>query len=152
MIDEEDVGEDATRDNAKVPAIWGLVTRRHLSRAHTTRRFGRTRSRRHFIALRGRQRLASVDGPRNDATPTQHNTHDMNDAAEASSSAAGASTNGRHTRDAQSQMAPTAAELAERQKKTRALFNKKRGTLLAHVIRDVDMLVFAELSAIYYME
>ena len=48
--------------------------------------------------------------------------------------------------------APTAAQLAERKKKNRQLFNRKRGDLLDDVIRNLDILLYAELSAIYYME
>lgn len=32
------------------------------------------------------------------------------------------------------------------------MFNKKRGQLLDHLVKDLDMLVYAELSAVYYME
>ena len=48
--------------------------------------------------------------------------------------------------------APTAVQLAERKKKNRQLFNRKRGDLLDDVLRNLDILVYAELSAIYYME
>ena len=48
--------------------------------------------------------------------------------------------------------APTAAELAERRKKSRQIFNKKRGDLLDDLLRNLDILVYAELSIIYYME
>lgn len=32
------------------------------------------------------------------------------------------------------------------------MFNQKRGQLLDHLVKDLDMLVYAELSAVYYME
>ncbi|KAK5124131.1 hypothetical protein LTR85_001834 [Meristemomyces frigidus] len=47
---------------------------------------------------------------------------------------------------------PTAAELAERRKKNRAMFNRKRGELLDDALRNWDMLVYAQLSAIYYQD
>lgn len=46
----------------------------------------------------------------------------------------------------------TAAELAERRKKNRQTFNRKRGDLLEDLLRSVDILVYAQLSAIYYLE
>jgi hypothetical protein len=75
----------------------------------------------------------------------------MNHEGEASSSAAGAhySHDGRQDKP---EAAPTAAELAERRKKNRQMFNRKRGDLLDNVLRDLDMLVYAELGVIYYME
>ncbi|KAK4550177.1 hypothetical protein LTR36_003144 [Oleoguttula mirabilis] len=48
--------------------------------------------------------------------------------------------------------APGAAQLAERKKKNRQMFNRKRGELLDVELRNVDILVYAELSAIYYMD
>lgn len=48
--------------------------------------------------------------------------------------------------------AAAAAELAERRKKNRQMFNRKRGDLLDDLLRNLDILVYAELSAIYYME
>lgn len=50
------------------------------------------------------------------------------------------------------QPAPTAAELAERRKKNRQTFNRKRGDLLDDLLRNLDLIIYAELSAIYYME
>ena len=47
---------------------------------------------------------------------------------------------------------PTAAELVERRKKNREMFNKKRGELLDDLLRNLDILIYAELSTIYYME
>ena len=46
----------------------------------------------------------------------------------------------------------TAKEIAERRKKNRDNFNRKRSILLEDLLRQLDILVFAELSAIYYME
>lgn len=48
--------------------------------------------------------------------------------------------------------APTAAQVAKRRKENREMFNKKRGQLLDDLIYNLDILVYAELSAIYYME
>ncbi|KAF2482363.1 hypothetical protein BDY17DRAFT_324650 [Neohortaea acidophila] len=50
------------------------------------------------------------------------------------------------------QPAPTAAELAERRKKNRQTFNRKRGDLLDDLLRNLDLIIYAELSAIYYMD
>lgn len=72
----------------------------------------------------------------------------MND--EASSSAA--RQYGGHREDEEAEPIPTAAELAERRKKSRQLFNRKRGERLDLLLADYDMLVYAELSIIYYME
>lgn len=47
---------------------------------------------------------------------------------------------------------PTAAEVAEKRKKNRDIFNKKRGDLLDDLLRNLDILIYAELSTIYYME
>ncbi len=47
---------------------------------------------------------------------------------------------------------PTAADLAKKRTRNRQLFNKKRGELLDDLLRSVDILVYAELSTIYYME
>lgn len=46
----------------------------------------------------------------------------------------------------------TAAELAERRKKNRQTFNRKLGDLLEDLLRSVDILVYAQLSAIYYLD
>ena len=73
----------------------------------------------------------------------------MND--EASSSAVRASSYNEDGR-LQSEAAPTAAELAERRKKNRQMFNRKRLDLLDDLLRNLDILVYAELSTIYYME
>jgi hypothetical protein len=48
--------------------------------------------------------------------------------------------------------APTAAQLEKRRKENRDMFNKKRGQLLDDLIYNLDILVYAQLSAIYYME
>lgn len=47
---------------------------------------------------------------------------------------------------------PSAKQIGERKKKNRENFNKRRGELLDDLIRGVDLLVYAELSTIYYME
>lgn len=39
-----------------------------------------------------------------------------------------------------------------RRERNRRAFNKKRETFLADLMRNVDILVYAELSTIYYME
>jgi hypothetical protein len=48
--------------------------------------------------------------------------------------------------------APTAARVEERRKNNRDMFNKKRVHLLDDLIYNLDLLVYAQLSAIYYME
>lgn len=48
--------------------------------------------------------------------------------------------------------APTAAQVEERRKNNRDMFNKKRVHLLDDLIYNMDLLVYAQLSAIYYME
>lgn len=47
---------------------------------------------------------------------------------------------------------PTVAQIEERRKKNREMFNKKRGQLLDDLLYNLDLLVYAQLSAIYYME
>lgn len=75
----------------------------------------------------------------------------MND--EASSSAAEPSNGRRHGGHAdEEEPAPTTAELAERRKKSRQIFNRKRGERLDDLLANFDMLIYAELSVIYYME
>lgn len=73
----------------------------------------------------------------------------MNDEPTSSASAAYSHDQDGHV---QSETAPTAAELAERRKSNRQMFNKKRGELLDDLLRNFDILVYAELSVIYYME
>jgi hypothetical protein len=46
----------------------------------------------------------------------------------------------------------TPAEVAERRKKNRENFNRRRGDLLDDLLRNLDVLIYAELSTIYYME
>lgn len=72
----------------------------------------------------------------------------MND--EASSSAAAAPSTSRRHGDGEP--AQTTSELAERRKKSRQLFNRKRGERLDDLLANLDMLIYAELSVIYYME
>lgn len=48
--------------------------------------------------------------------------------------------------------APTPAEMAQRRKKNRENFNRRRVELLDDLLRSIDILVYAELSAVYYME
>jgi len=48
--------------------------------------------------------------------------------------------------------APTAAQIEKRRKENRDIFNRKRGQLLDDLIYNMDVLVYAQLSAIYYME
>jgi hypothetical protein len=45
-----------------------------------------------------------------------------------------------------------AAELEKRRKTNRENFNRKRGEFLDDLLRSLDVLVYAELSTIYYME
>ncbi|KAK3714691.1 hypothetical protein LTR37_007671 [Vermiconidia calcicola] len=71
----------------------------------------------------------------------------MND--EASSSAASAQ---QYDGQAQPEAAPTAAELVEKRRKNRQMFNKKRGELLGDLLNSLDILIYAELSTIYYMD
>ena len=47
---------------------------------------------------------------------------------------------------------PTAAQIEKRRKENRDTFNRKRGQLLDDLIYNMDVLVYAQLSAIYYME
>jgi hypothetical protein len=68
------------------------------------------------------------------------------DAAASSSRALNAVTNDTHDG------APTAAQLERRRKENRDMFNRKRGQLLDDLIYNLDILVYAQLSAIYYME
>lgn len=56
------------------------------------------------------------------------------------------------THDTNQDGEPTAAQVAERRKKNRDVFNKKRGQLLDDLLYNVDILIYGQLSAIYYME
>jgi len=47
---------------------------------------------------------------------------------------------------------PTAAQLAERRKNNRDQFNRKRRQLLDDLIHNLDVLIYAEASAIYYLD
>ena len=72
---------------------------------------------------------------------------------EPSSSAAAASNGIGASNHAPEQDVPLeAAQLAEKRKKNRQLFNRKRGELLDDLTQNLDILVYAELSAVYYME
>ena len=73
----------------------------------------------------------------------------MNDVASSSAAEASHLRNGDQTEE---EAAPTVAELAERRKKSRLLFNRKRGERLDDLLANLDMLIYAELSVIYYME
>nr|POE48344.1 hypothetical protein CFP56_73911 [Quercus suber] len=68
----------------------------------------------------------------------------MND--EPSSSAAAASVH-----DGESHH-PSATDFLERRREHRSRFNRKRGELLNDLLQSLDILVYAELSCIYYME
>ena len=72
----------------------------------------------------------------------------MNDEA-SSSDRAGPS--GHHDTNIED-VAHTPAQITARRKKNRENFNKRRGELLDDLLRNIDLLVYAELSAIYYME
>lgn len=54
--------------------------------------------------------------------------------------------------DSAQEAPPTAAQLAGRRKKNRQMFNRKRGELLDDLLRNLDILVYAELSTIYYLD
>ncbi|CAK4033633.1 Hypothetical predicted protein [Lecanosticta acicola] len=54
--------------------------------------------------------------------------------------------------EAEQEVPITAAEVAKRRKRNRENFNKRRGELLDDLLRNLDILVYAELSAIYYMD
>lgn len=75
----------------------------------------------------------------------------MNDEA-SSSTAAAHYTPSRYGEVLSDEAAPTAAELEERRKKNRRMFNRKRAELLDDLLRNMDILVYAQLSGIYYME
>ena len=47
---------------------------------------------------------------------------------------------------------PNRGTIEDRRKRNRRLFNKKREAFLADLMRTIDILVYAELSTIYYME
>jgi hypothetical protein len=72
----------------------------------------------------------------------------MNDVDAAASSSRALNTTTNDTQDG----APTAAQLEKRRKENRDMFNRKRGQLLDDLIYNLDILVYAQLSAIYYME
>lgn len=78
----------------------------------------------------------------------------MNDEPASSAAAASSSrvANELPTDDTLHHGEPTAAQVAERRKKNREVFNKKRGQLLDDLLYNVDILIYAQLSAIYYME
>lgn len=40
----------------------------------------------------------------------------------------------------------------ERLQRNKATFNKKRDAFLQDLLRNIDLLIYAELSAVYYME
>lgn len=75
----------------------------------------------------------------------------MNDEPASSASTATPLAPPNHTEDGAS-IPSTAAEVAERRKKNRENFNRRRGDLLDDLLKNLDMLVYAELSTIYYME
>jgi hypothetical protein len=72
----------------------------------------------------------------------------MNDVDAAASSSRALNTATNDTQDG----VPTAAQLEKRRKENRDMFNRKRGQLLDDLIYNLDILVYAQLSAIYYME
>lgn len=53
---------------------------------------------------------------------------------------------------AENNVEAAAIDIAARKRQNREAFNRKRGELLDDVLRNLDLLVYAELSAIYYME
>ncbi|USW54935.1 Putative DSC E3 ubiquitin ligase complex subunit 4 [Septoria linicola] len=79
----------------------------------------------------------------------------MNDGATSSAAAAPLQHSPAHQQDAlpfDHDEPLTAIQLANRQKKTRENFQRKRIELLDDLLRNVDMLVYAELSAVYYLD
>ena len=44
------------------------------------------------------------------------------------------------------------AQRRDRVKRNKATFNKKRDHFLQDLLRNIDLLIYAELSAVYYME
>jgi hypothetical protein len=78
----------------------------------------------------------------------------MNHEGEASSSATGAHNahNDHGERSHPSEAPQTASQIAERKKKNRELFNRKRQGLLKVLSTDLDTIIYAELGAVYYME
>ena len=44
------------------------------------------------------------------------------------------------------------AQRSDRVKRNKATFNKKRDFFLQDLLRNLDLLIYAELSAVYYME
>jgi hypothetical protein len=72
----------------------------------------------------------------------------MNDVDAAASSSRAFNSSKHNTQDG----APTAAQIEKRRKENRDTFNRKRGQLLDDLIYNMDVLVYAQLSAIYYME
>lgn len=72
----------------------------------------------------------------------------MNDVDAAASSSRAFNPSTQNTQDG----APTPAQIEKRRKENRDTFNRKRGQLLDDLIYNMDVLVYAQLSAIYYME
>lgn len=77
----------------------------------------------------------------------------MNDGSASSAAAASPHHNSAHQDAAlDHNESVTTIQLANRQKKTRENFQRKRIEQLDDLLRSVDMLVYAELSALYYLE
>lgn len=78
----------------------------------------------------------------------------MNDEPAPSAAAASSSRvpNELATDDVRQDGEPTAAQIEAQRKKNREMFNKKRVFLLDDLLYNLDVLVYAQLSAIYYME
>lgn len=78
----------------------------------------------------------------------------MNDEPASSAAAASSSrvANELPTDDARQDGEPTPAQVDAQRKKNREMFNKKRVFLLDDLLYNLDVLVYAQLSAIYYME
>ncbi|EME38321.1 hypothetical protein DOTSEDRAFT_75767 [Dothistroma septosporum NZE10] len=68
------------------------------------------------------------------------------------SSSERAGPSGSHHDDTAQHEVLTPAQIVARRKKNRENFNKRRGELLDDLSRNIDLLVYAELSAIYYMD
>ena len=57
-----------------------------------------------------------------------------------------------HTTTAGDGTSSTSSALRERRQRNRKLFNKKREAFLADLMRNVDILIYAELTTVYHME
>ena len=82
--------------------------------------------------------------------PADRSPSDMNDEPPASASSSRAART--YDNHAEEDVPPTTAQLAERRKHNREQFNRKRGQFLDDLIYNLDVLIYAELSVIYYLD